>query len=106
MRPSEETLVERTLQRGHPRITRPTLRCVTSFVRQALYAFDQVTCHERIAGRTIVIENGTVVRAPEGAAVPWARDVVDLISRVIVAQEVTARNSIPKETAHRANVMI
>ena len=56
LRQREEVLVERTLKRGHPRISDQTHQAVAKFVHEAVMAFDQLSKHERIAPRMLVVQ--------------------------------------------------
>jgi hypothetical protein len=83
VRSREDTLVERTLERGHPRIPNPTPQVVASFVRQAVVTFDTLSRHKRIAPRTLVIEDGVVVSEPCENGNPQTKTVLDVIRRAV-----------------------
>lgn len=65
LRQDEATLVDRIMQRGHPRIPASTPReAILQFVRSAQNAFDVAVMHPRIADRVAIIERGRIQRMP------------------------------------------
>ena len=79
----EDMLVERTLDRGHPRIPNPTPQSVARFVRRAVGAFDKISRHERIAPRTLVIQDGVIVSEPNEHGNPQMKKVMKVLRRAI-----------------------
>ena len=70
VRLEEETLVCRTLARGHPRVPNASQTASRRFVRNALAVFDRITAEPRIAERLV----------PSEALNPTARDVQEVAS--------------------------
>lgn len=83
VRSREDALVERTLKRGHPRIPNPTPQSVARFVRQAVVAFDKLSRHERIAPRTLVIQDGVIVSEPCEHDNPQIKSVLEVVRRAV-----------------------
>ncbi len=83
VRSREDTLVGRTLDRGHPRIPNPTPQSVARFVRRAVVAFDRISTHERIAPRTVVIEDGVIVSEPNANGNPRMKNVLEVLRRAV-----------------------
>lgn len=79
VRQHEDVLVKRTLKRGHPRISKPTDDTIAQFVHQATLAFEQLSEHERIAPRMIVVQDGVIVSEPKHLATPQTRYAVELL---------------------------
>ena len=86
LRSGEEQLIERTIRRGHPRIRDLTRPSVSLFVQQAIRAFDQVTSHKRVAARTVVIQDGAIVKQPPRQDSPTVKTVIDLLCRAVQSQ--------------------
>jgi hypothetical protein len=87
---SENDLIERTLRRGHRRISCPTRATVQRFVSEALRTFDNITRHPRIADRTMVIRDGVIVRKPTACELPAMKTTIDVISRALQKQLVAS----------------
>jgi hypothetical protein len=83
VRQREEVLVQRTLKRGHPRIPDPTRQSVANFVRQAVLTFDQLSKHERIASRMLVVQDGMIVSEPMQLPTPEMMRTLELLRGAI-----------------------
>jgi thymidylate kinase len=83
VRQSEQVLVERTLKRGHPRIADPTRQSVAKFVHQAVLAFDQLAKHERIAPRTLEVQDGMIVSEPMELPTPQLKRTLEFLRSAI-----------------------
>ena len=83
VRQREEVLVERTLKRGHPRISEPTHQSVANFVHQAVLTFDQLSKHERIASRMLVVQDGMIVSEPMQLPTPQMMKTLELLCGAI-----------------------
>lgn len=95
VRQREDVLVERTLKRGHPRISDPTRQSVEKFVRQAVLAFEQLSEHERISPRMIVVQDGMVVSRPMDLPTPEMRRALEFLGGV------TATGTLPTNNVDR-----
>ena len=92
LRECEDVLVERTLDRGHPRISNPTPQSVAEFVHQAVLTFDQLSRHERIAPRTLVIQDGMIVSEPTELSQAEMRPVLEVLRSAIETQAAPTNN--------------
>jgi hypothetical protein len=81
VRQSEDVLVERTIKRGHLRISDPTRQSVADFVHQAVLAFDQLAKHERIAPLVLEVQDGVVLSEPHRQ--PHISGIVDFLRDAI-----------------------
>ena len=62
---AEDVIVERVLDRGHPRIPTLTRPLVTAFVRTAVATFEHLASEERIRACSLVARNGHLVASPK-----------------------------------------
>jgi len=83
VRQTESMLVERTLHRGHSRISDPTPQSVANFIHRAVLAFDQLSRHQRIAPRMLVIENGAIVSELDEYSSSEMQDVLKVLRHAI-----------------------
>ena len=83
VREREDTLVERTLDRGHPRISDATSKSVAKFIRTAVQTFEQLYKHERIASRTLVIQDGMILSGPTELSTPEMKTVFEVLRKAI-----------------------
>ncbi|MEM8670906.1 MAG: flippase [Planctomycetota bacterium] len=65
MSEEDETLIERTMKRGHGRINSDDKDEVTRFVTRASRTFDLLHQHPRIASRTLLIHRGEILETPD-----------------------------------------
>lgn len=106
VRQHEDVLVERALKRGHPRIPHPTRQRVAEFVHQAVAAFDQLAQHERIAPRTLIVQNGKIESEPNQVSTPQMRRALELLRGAIQSGTLPTSNIDfePKPAAHSGAV--
>ena len=102
VRQCEEVLVERALQRGHPRISDPTRQSVAKFVHQAVQAFDQLAKHERIAPRMLEVQDGTILSAPMHLSTPQMQRALELL-RGAIETGTLPTNNLDRETTPAAH---
>jgi broad-specificity NMP kinase len=86
LRHDEHTLVERTIRRGHPRISKNASReTIAEFVGNAVAAFDLLLNHKRIAPRAVVIDGTLLPESPnELSGASW-ESFMQLLLRVLSA---------------------
>ena len=92
VREREDVLIERTLDRRHPRIADPTPQSVAKFVRQAVLVFDQLSKHERVAPRTLVIQDGVIVSEPNELGNPELKNVMKVLRGAIATGTLPTNN--------------
>ena len=95
---AEETLIERTLRRGHPRITAAEREIHAKFVRRTVSTFDQLSQHERIASRLLIVRDGQIVSGSEIAKRRSMETVMQVLDRAIQSLREKSSEHRPKTT--------